>query len=196
MDFYLNPDFVNELLDKICEYNIARVKKALTYDIDAVYFGDDWGQQKGLVMGPKIWREFLRPRVERMYAVTRQAGKYQFIHSCGDIHELIDDLIGLGVNCINPFQPEALNVTECMEKYRGKVTFHGGLSTQRTLAHGTPDDVRRETRQLLDLGADGSYIFAPSHAVEKNTTLDNMLAFIDEMRSQPGYHPGDNQARI
>ena len=143
MDFYLNPDFVHQLFDRICDYNIARAKKALTYDIDAVYYGDDWGQQKGLIMGPKIWSEFIRPRVERMYAVTREAGKYQFIHSCGDIHELIPDLLGLGVNCINPFQPEAMNVADCMANYRGRVTFHGGLSTQRTLAHGTPDDVRQ-----------------------------------------------------
>jgi len=196
LDFHLTPDFMHDLLDRICEYNIARVKKALEYDIDAVYFGDDWGQQSGLIMGPKIWREFIRPRVERMYAVTRDAGKYQLIHSCGDIHELIDDLIGMGVNCINPFQPEALDVNECMTKYRGKVTFHGGLSTQRTLAHASPEDVRNETRGLLELGADGSYIFAPSHAVEQNTTLENMLAFIEEMRSQGGYRELVNREQI
>jgi uroporphyrinogen decarboxylase len=187
MDFYLNPEFMHELLDRICDYNIARVKKALTYDIDAVYFGDDWGQQKGLIMGPKLWREFIRPRVERMYEVTKQAGKYQLIHSCGDIHELIGDLVERGVNCINPFQPEALDVERCLAEYKGRVSFHGGLSTQKTLAHGTPEDVRAETRRLLTLGSEGGYIFAPAHAVERGTSLENMIAFLDEMRSQPGY---------
>ena len=81
MDFYINPDFVNKLLDAICDYNIAQIDKALTYPIDAVYFGDDWGQQKGLIMGYDIWKEFLYPRIKRMYQHVRKAGKYVMIHS-------------------------------------------------------------------------------------------------------------------
>jgi uroporphyrinogen decarboxylase len=186
LDFYENPQFVHDLLDAICDYNIARVRKALTFDIDGVYFGDDWGQQSGLIMGPKLWRQFLRPRLERMYAVAKSAGKFQLIHSCGDIRSLIDELSSIGVDCINPFQPEALPVFELLEKYRGKVAFHGGLSTQRTLPQGTVADVRRETRALLDAGRDGGLIFAPAHAVSGDTPLENMQAFLDEVRNQPG----------
>lgn len=186
-DFYENPQFLHELLDAIADYNVARIRKALEYDIDAVYFGDDWGQQSGLIMGPDLWREFIRPRVARMYQVAKDAGKYQLIHSCGDIHELIDDLIDLGVDMINPFQPEAMNVVGLLNAYHGKVAFHGGLSTQRTLSSGTPEEVRQETRRLLELGAAGSYVFAPAHAVEGDTPLDNMLAFLEEVHAQPSY---------
>jgi len=187
MDFIDNPGFVHELLGAICDYNLAQVEKALTYDIDAVYYGDDWGQQQGLQMGPAIWREFIYPQLERMYGVVRDAGKRVFIHSCGDVDELFDDLVGIGLDCFNPFQPEVMDVAALIEQYRGRLTFHGGLSTQRTLPYGSVEDVRAETRRLLSLGAEGSYILSPAHAVEGDVPLENMLAFIEEAQSQPGY---------
>ncbi len=187
IDFLENPTFLHDLFDAIADYNIARAKKALEYDIDAIYFGDDWGQQNGLIMGAKLWNEFIRPRIERMYQVAKDADKYQLIHSCGDIHELIDDLIDLGVDLINPFQPEVLDVQALITKYRGQVTFHGGLSTQQTLPSGTPEEVREETRRLLQMGEEGSFVFAPSHAVEGDTSEANMFAFLEMVLSQPGY---------
>ncbi|MGA2820613.1 MAG: uroporphyrinogen decarboxylase family protein [Anaerolineales bacterium] len=189
MDFYDHPDFVHELLNAIAEYNIAQVREALKYEIDAVYFGDDWGQQRGLQMGPALWREFIRPVLQRMYAVVHEAGRYVMIHSCGDVDELFDDLIAIGVNCFNPFQPEVMDVAALISDYRGRWAFHGGLSTQKTLAYGTAEDVRREARQLIELGRLGSYIFAPAHDVEGDVPLENMLAFIEVALGQPGYRP-------
>jgi len=184
MDFYDHPDFVHDLLNTIADWNIARVRVVLEKDIDAVYFGDDWGQQRGLQMGPGLWREFIRPVLARMYGVVRGAGRFVMIHSCGDVDELFDDLITIGLNCFNPFQPEVMDVDALMRRYRGRLAFHGGLSTQRTLPFGTPEDVRRETRRLLEMGRDGGYIFAPAHAVEGDVPLENMLAFIDEVKTQ------------
>ena len=71
--------------------------------------------------------------------------------------------------------------------YRGRLVFHGGLSTQRTLPYGTVDDVRAATRRLLEMGREGGYIFAPAHDVEGDVTLENMLAFIEVVQAQPGY---------
>jgi uroporphyrinogen decarboxylase len=186
-DFYDHPDFVHELLNAIADYNIAQVKQALQYDIDAVYFGDDWGQQHGLQMGPRLWRQFIFPVLKRMYGVVREAGKAVFIHSCGDVDELFDDLIGIGLNCFNPFQPEVMDVAALHRAYRGRLTFHGGLSTQRTLPYGTVTSVRLETERLLEMGGAGGYIFAPAHDVEGDVPLENMLAFISLLQAQPGY---------
>ncbi len=187
MDFIDHPQFVHALLNAIADYNVAQVEKALKYDIDAVYFGDDWGQQRGLQMGPRLWRTFIYPVLQRMYAAVRDAGRHVFIHSCGDVDELFDDLIAIGLNCFNPFQPEVMDVFALLKHYRGRLAFHGGLSTQRTLPYGSVDDVCRETQRLFDAGRNGGYIFAPAHAVEGDVPLENMLAFIEQLLTQPGY---------
>jgi uroporphyrinogen decarboxylase len=185
MDLHDHPGFVHDLLNAIADYNIAQIHAALQFDIDAVYFGDDWGQQRGLQMGPKLWRAFIYPVLKRMYAVVRGAGKYVFIHSCGDVDELFDDLIGIGLNCFNPFQPEVMDVAALLQQYRGRLTFHGGLSIQKTLPYGTVEEVRRETARLLELGRAGSYILSPSHDVPRDVPLENMLAFIELAQQQP-----------
>jgi uroporphyrinogen decarboxylase len=186
MDFYMNPEFVDELFEKICDYNIAQVEKAIEYDIDAIYFGDDWGQQHGLIMGYDLWKRFIYPHLKRMYGKVRESGKYLMIHSCGDVDELFDDLVEIGLNSFNPFQPEVMDVFEILPRYRGRLSFHGGLSMQKTLPYGTVQEVIEASNKLIELGREGSYIFSPSHSVESDTSLENILAFVKVAQSQIG----------
>jgi len=184
VDMIEDPDFVHALLTRIADYNIAQVRKALKYDIDAIYFGDDWGQQRGLIMGYEKWKEFIHPQIKRMYAVTREAGKFQFIHCCGDVDELFDDLIGIGLNCFNPFQPEVMDVRSLLSAYRGRLSFWGGVSTQRTMPYGSPDEVRAEVLQMIELGRLGGYILSPSHALESDVPIENILTLMEIAQDQ------------
>lgn len=181
------PEFVEGLLDAIADWNIAVARRALEHDIDAVYFGDDWGSQRGLLTGLRSWRRFVLPRIRRMYGAVRGAGRQVFIHSCGDVDELFPDLVEAGVTCFNPFQPEVMDVHALAGRWHGRLAFHGGLSTQRTLPYGSAAEVVAETGALLARGAGGGYLFAPAHAVEGDVPLENLLAMIDRVRDQPGY---------
>lgn len=185
MDFVMNPDFVHELMNAICEYNIAQIKHALSFDIDAVKLGDDWGQQHGLIMGIDLWKEFIQPYLVRIFKVVKDAGKYVFVHSCGDVDELFDSLVEIGLDNFNPFQPEVMDIYSLLPAYRGRLSFHGGLSTQRILPYGSVQDVERECDRLLELGSRGGYIFAPAHDVEGDVPLENMLAMINKAKNQP-----------
>ena len=184
-DFLVNQAFVEEMFDRIIEFNLAVIKRLCQFPIDAFHFGDDWGQQHGLIMGSDLWRKIFKPRLKKMYDLVHEAGCPVSIHSCGDISEIIPDLIDIGVNMINPLQAEALDFKFLKREYGEYLTFWGGVSTQQTMPYGTPGDVRAEIRERIKvLAKGGGYILAPSHELQGDVPLENMLAFIDEAQHQ------------
>jgi uroporphyrinogen decarboxylase len=184
-DFLLNESFVEELFDRIIEFNLVITKRLCQFPIDAFHFGDDWGQQYGLIFGAATWRKIFKKRLRKLYDTVHLAGLPVSIHSCGDITEIIPDLIEIGVNMITPLQAEALNFKFLKKEYGKDLAFWGGVSTQRTLPHGTPGEVRAEIRERIKiLGKGGGYILAPSHELQGDVPLENMLAFIDEAQNQ------------
>ena len=188
MDFLLEKPFAGRLLDKIVEYNLKVVDIVAEYDIDCVFFGDDWGQQKGLIMGPPVWREFILPRLRQLYGYVKGKGMYVAQHSCGDIREVFGDLTDIGMDIYNTFQPEIYDVRKMKGEYGQSVTFYGGISTQRLLPFGSPDDVRRETQWMIDIvGKGGGYICAPTHSMPNDVPTENILAFLDAVRGQQGF---------
>lgn len=185
LDMIENPGFVEELLDAICEHNLALIEEGLKFPIDSFQFGDDWGQQHGMIMGAPLWRRFLKPRLSRMYGAVKRAGKFVFIHSCGDVKEVFPDLIEIGVDVFNPFQPEVMDAHWMKKTYGDRISFYGGLSLQHTLPYGTPAQVKAEVRDLIEtVGEKGGYILAPCHSVTKDVPLENMLAMLEAIREQ------------
>ena len=180
-----SPAFADELLDRITEFNLRIIERACALPIEAMMFGDDWGQQTGLQMGPALWRRFIKPRVRRMYAAVKARGKRVFIHSCGKVDELFPDLVECGLDVFNPFQPEVIDVYEAKRRYGDRLSFYGGISTQKTLPYGTTAQVKDEVRRLLDrVGKDGGYIAAPAHDVPRDAKPENIAAMIEVLQAQ------------
>jgi uroporphyrinogen decarboxylase len=185
MDMVLEPAFVDWLLDAITDYNLAIVDIALEYGMDGFYFGDDWGQQSGLIMGPRLWRRFIKPRMARMYEKVKSRGKFVAQHSCGDIHEIFPDLIDIGLDIYQTFQPEIYDMEKEKKEVGGNLTFWGGISTQRLLPFATPDEVKRVTKETIRiLGANGGYIAAPTHSVPGDVPAENIAALIEVFQNQ------------
>lgn len=185
MGMLADKTFINVLFDRLLEWNLRVIEKFCSFEIDAISFGDDFGQQDGLLIGPQLWGEFIKPRIREMYQATKSKGHYVFIHSCGQICELFDELIECGVDVYNPFQPEVMNVFEVKEKFGDRLSFYGGISTQKTLPFGTVTEVKDEVSRLLEVvGKNGGYIAAPAHKVPTDAKPENIAAMIEVLQSQ------------
>jgi uroporphyrinogen decarboxylase len=185
VDMLSEPRFVHALLDRICEFNLTVMDEALKYPIDGFMFGDDWGQQHGTIMGAPHWREFLKPRMKRVYERAKSAGKSVAQRSCGDIHELMPDLIEIGLDVYQTFQPEIYDVKAVKREFGRDLTFWGGISTQRVLPWVTPDEVKRVAREMMaTVGEGGGYIAAPTHSIPGDVPPENIVALVEAFQSQ------------
>lgn len=185
MDFITDPDFVHEMLESICEFNLRIIDIFCEFPFDGIYFGDDWGQQSGTIMGPRYWREFIKPRIAKMYAKAKNAGKFIIQHSCGDIHEIFPDLIEIGLDVYNTFQPEIYDIRAVKKEFGSHLTFFGGISTQRLLPFASPEEVKRVTIETMDiLSQNGGYIAAPTHAVPGDVPPENIIAMVEVFKNQ------------
>lgn len=182
-DMVAEPEFVHELMGKITARNLQVIDIALEYEFDGFYFGDDWGQQKGLIMGPHHWRTFLKPYLAQMYGKVRAAGKYVCQHSCGDIREILEEAHEIGLNMYQTFQPEIYGYNYS-EKLRNKVTVWGGISTQRDLPSKTPEEVCAVTKELLAAFPVGGLVAGPTHSVPGDVPPENIMAMLSVLEHQ------------
>lgn len=187
-DMLLYPSFAEHLLDAICDYNLQIIDIALEYDIDGFYFGDDWGQQSGLIMGPKLWRKYIKPRMARMYERVKSKDKFVIQHSCGDIYEIFADLIDIGLDVYQTFQPEVYDIEKIKREYGNHLSFWGGISTQRLLPFAQPKQIKEKIKQIISiLGQNGGYIAAPTHDVPGDVPPENVEAMIEAFQNQHAY---------
>ncbi len=186
MDFAEQEDFVEALLDRVLQFNLDVIEAGLEAcpNLDGVYFGDDFGSQMGLIMGAERWRRVLKPRLAKQYGAVKSADKKVIIHSCGCVQEVFDDLVEIGVNCFNPFQPEVMDVFAIHEQYHGKMAFWGGISTQQLLPYGTVAEVEQQVDKLLEMGRKGGYIIAPAHATPGDAKCENLIAMLENILGQ------------
>ena len=180
MDFFDRPRFVHRLLDTILGHSLGVIEELGRFPVDGIILSDDYGHQGGTLVSPDQFREFFLPRLRQIFGAIRKAGKKAFLHSCGCVTPFVPDLIEAGLEVLHPVQPEAMDVFEVKREYGKDLCLYGGLSTQRTLNRGTPEDVRSETRRAAEeLGRGGGYILAPALDLQHDTPMRNIEAFLD-----------------
>lgn len=178
------PSFAQKLLNRIIEKNMVMLENFLwAPEIDGVLLGSDWGSQADLLMSPDTWQEMIRPGEQREYDLVHSYGKDVWVHSCGCVERIIPSLVEMGLDVLNPVQPEAMDLATLKARYGGKLAFWGGISTQQVLPFGTPDEVRAEVRRVRALMAQGGgYILSASQSIQDDVPAENIVALIEAAR--------------
>lgn len=179
------PEFSQKLLNYIVDLNMEILPKiAACPQLDGILLGSDWGTQRDLIMSPETWNRMIRPGEKRQYDLIKQYNKKVMVHSCGQILRIMPDLVELGVDILNPVQPECMDLRFLKETYGQHITWWGGISTQQTLPNGTPEDVRRETENVIRLMSQkGGYITCSSQEIQLDVPYENLKALIETARS-------------
>jgi len=186
-DCVLNEDFYEELLDKLTELRLGMVAKFRDIPADAIMFGDDWGDQRGVLIGPQRWRKFLKPRWAKVYQAVHDQGKYAISHCCGSVADILPDIIEIGLDVLESCQPEAagMNPFGLKKKYGDKITFWGCLGSQSTIQFASPDDIHRHVDRLCrEMGRGGGFILAPAKDLQPGTPVDNAAAVVEAFARQ------------
>jgi len=183
VDLKLHPAFAHELLDRLEGLVHQNIDAICQYDVDGLFLSDDYGLQCGLMMNPATWREFIKPRLARIFAHCHKHGKKAFLHSCGDVEEIIPDLIETDLDVLHPIQPEAMDVVKLKARYGRSLCLYGGVSTQDWLIRLEPDELKRKLRALAQKLSRGSgYILAPGITLQYDISDANLMAFIEVAR--------------
>ncbi|MFX1471216.1 MAG: uroporphyrinogen decarboxylase family protein [Promethearchaeota archaeon] len=174
-------DMNRVLLDEVGEY------------LDIVQVGDDLGHQNGLIMSPRMYKKLVKPRHKRIYSdIHKRAPHVKILyHSCGAVEPMINDLIEVDVDILNPIQPLAkgMDSVNLKEKYGDRLVFHGGVDLQRAMSErGTSEDLRNEIDiRLKALAPDGGYILAPAHNIQPDSTPEKILEMYDYAEKRGKY---------
>jgi uroporphyrinogen decarboxylase len=180
MDFVLNEDLTNRILDIPFNYHLYAGKKLAELGVDIIWTGDDMGGQETMVISPETWRKYFKPRMARLYSELKSINPDLKIayHTDGNVYPIIDDLVDIGLDILNPIQPKSMDPYYIKKRYGKKLTLWGTVDIQETLPFGTVGDVEKEVIERIEnLAPGGGFIISPTHHVQIDTHLENFLAF-------------------
>jgi uroporphyrinogen decarboxylase len=189
MNMALAPDFARCLLEKIaslCRQLMGHYLRECGELLDIVKIGDDLGTQDRLLMSPKMYRNLLKPiHADYIRFIKERTGAKVFFHTDGDVFDLVEDFIEIGVDILNPIQTSAgrmSNLAELKRRVKGRLALCGAVDTHRILPSGTPADVRREVRRVIEvLAPGGGYLLSSVHTIMDDVPPENVLAMVDEI---------------
>jgi len=185
MDLVECPDIAEAISRHATDFYRERALRAIEEakgKIDMIGSGGDIGTQRGMMLSPDLWRRHIKPYSTDLIRTFKDMGLMTFYHSCGSIVPVIDDLIEMGLDVLDPVQPlaEGMDADSLARRFGDRLTFHGGIDVQDLLPHGSADDVRREVRRVMEtLGANGGYVVCPAHALQPDTPPENIMAIYE-----------------
>ncbi len=183
MDCAAEEDFFGELLDRMTDLCLGLVNACADIPVDAIFMGDDWGHQRGVLIGPERWRRFYKPRYARIFEAIHAQGKLAILHCCGSVADIMGDIVEIGLDVLESVQPEAAGMIPYALKraWGDKITFWGGLGSQFTIPFSTPAEIRQEIRRLRsEMAKGGGYILAPAKPLRPETPTENAVAVVEE----------------
>jgi len=191
MDFIINPDIAERLLDEVARRTGYLALRYARAGVDIIQFGDDIGSERAMMISPETWRKFLKPRMAKIIAEVKAANPKLLVlyHSDGSFEPVIPDLIEIGVDILNPVQPESMDIAKLKKSYGHRLSFWGGIGVQTTLPFGTPDDVRTAVKRTIEVAAQGGgLVVSPAHLIEPDVPWENVEAFVEAAKRYGRYH--------
>jgi len=189
-DMLLDEEMAHACLSKMVEIQSAIAAKAAACGVDIIVFGDDVGTQRALMMSLETWRAWIKPATQATIQAAKKANPevLALYHSDGVIYDIIPELIDIGVDILNPVQPECMDAVELKRMYGKRLSFWGTIGTQTTMPFGTPQDVEEAVRQMiLTVGQGGGLCIAPTHLLEPEVPFENIETFVKAVRKYGGY---------
>ncbi|NIA12876.1 MAG: hypothetical protein GWP08_02255 [Nitrospiraceae bacterium] len=185
LDLAADHDLANTMLGRCADFAVTLSEAACDrFALDWLWTGDDVAGQQAMMMDPAMWRDLIRPHLQRVVDVGAARGLPVAYHSCGALRPIIPDLIEMGVGVLNPVQCNCpgMDPLELKREFGAELAFMGGVDTQDLLPNGTPGQVRRATARLIEgmTAGGGGYILAASHTVPPETPDDNIFAMYTE----------------
>jgi len=181
IDLYDNPDLATAILDTVNNTLIEGARRLAQAGVDILRLGDDVGSQRAMLMSPDTWRRWFKPRLANLIRATKSVKPEMlvFYHSDGYIEPVIPDLIEIGLDVLNPVQPECMDPADLKRLYGDQLAFWGTIGTQSTMPHGSANDVRRVVRERIETVGPEGLLLAPTHVLEPDVPWENIEAFVD-----------------
>lgn len=187
-DMYSNPGFVEKLFDRLLEFFLAATKRLIEAGVDILAIADDVAAQTGMIISPKLWRRYVKPRMKTIIDEAKRRGAYVLYHTDGDCRAIIPDLIEIGVDILNPIQPECMDPAEIKRDYGEELTLSGTISIQDTLPYGSLKEVEEEVLTRIETCAHGGgLILSPSNQALLDSKVENFLAVYDTVKKYGKY---------
>lgn len=187
-DFAQNPEIAERILEIPYQYHLTAAKKLAQMGVDMIWTGDDVGAQNTMLISPKMWRKFLKPRMANFIAELKSINPQLKVayHSDGNIYPIIHDLIEIGLDVLNPIQPASMDPAQLKRDFGNRLCFWGSIDEQHTLPFGSSADVAAEVQRRLEtIGQNGGLILGPTHHVQLDTPMENFWAMIDTITGTP-----------